>query len=387
MLRFLTAGESHGPALSVIVEGMPAGVPLAAEQINRHLQRRQQGYGRGGRMLIERDQVQITAGVRHGETLGSPVAMTIANRDWENWRVSMSVEDHSEKAGVARLSRPRPGHADLVGALKYDRSDLRDILERASARETAARVAAGSVARVLLEQLGVAVGSWVESIGAAKTKILTGSPESLSRKAESSDVRCPDEKNAVAMRRAIDRASQAGDTLGGVFSLAAWGLVPGVGSHVQWDRRLGARLTAGVMSIPAIKGVEIGIGFQSAVWPGSQVHDEIIYRKGKGYCRASNQAGGLEGGMTTGEPLILRAAMKPIATLRRPLRSVDMKTKKNTAAGYERSDVCAVPAAAVVGEAVVAWELAAGYQEKFGGDSLKEMQANLQAYCRRLLNR
>ncbi len=387
MLRFLTAGESHGPALSVIIEGLPAGMPLKAEDINVQLQRRQQGYGRGGRMQIEKDQVQITAGVRHGETLGSPVALTIVNRDWENWRVSMSAEAAAAKQKILRLARPRPGHADLVGALKYDRSDLRDILERASARETTTRVAMGAVARTLLQHVGVQVGSWVESIGAAKMKPAEASPAEWVRKAEASDVRCPDPRAALAMHRVIDQASKAGDTLGGVFVVSAWGLVPGLGSHVHWDRRLETRLTAALMSIPAIKGVEVGIGFQSAVWSGSQVHDEIVYKRGQGYRRSTNHAGGLEGGMTTGEPLWLRTAMKPIATLRQPLMSVDMKTKKAQAAGYERSDVCAVPAAAVVGEAMIAGELARAYQEKFGGDSLKELVANLKAYSRRLAQR
>lgn len=387
MLRFLTAGESHGPALSVIVEGLPAGLPLKAADVDAQLQRRQIGYGRGGRMRIERDQVQITAGVRHGETLGTPVAMTIFNRDWENWRVSMGVAGPVPKTGVTRLTRPRPGHADLVGALKYGRTDLRDILERASARETAARVAAGSLARVLLEHLGVTLGSWVESIGGARWARVSGKPELLAKKAEASDVRCPDVKTAAAMRRAIDAAAKAGDTLGGVFTVAAWGLVPGLGSHVHYDRRLDARLAAALMSIPAIKGVEAGSAFANAALPGSRVHDEIVRRAGQGYARKTNTAGGLEGGMTTGEPLWLRAAMKPIATLRKPLKSVDMKTKRPQAAGYERSDVCAVPAAAVVGEAMTAWELARGYQEKFGGDSLQELQANWRNYKQQLKSR
>jgi chorismate synthase len=387
MLRFLTAGESHGPALSVIVEGLPAGLPLCADDFDRQLQRRQLGYGRGGRMLIERDQVQITAGVRHGETLGSPLGLTIFNRDWENWRVSMASAGPAPKTGVNRLTRPRPGHADLVGALKYGRTDLRDILERASARETAARVAVGAVARVLLGHLGVTLGSWVESIGAARLTRAAGEPAALFKQAEASDVRCPDAKTSAAMRRAIDAAQAAGDTLGGLFVVSAWGLVPGIGSHVQWDRRLDARLAAALMSIPAIKGVEAGPAFANAAVPGSRVHDEIIRRPQTGYARSTNAAGGLEGGMTTGEPLWLRAAMKPIATLKKPLKSVDMKTKKTQAAGYERSDVCAVPAAAVVGEAMVAWVLASGYQEKFGGDSLQEIQANWRNYRQRLLAR
>jgi chorismate synthase len=387
MLRFLTAGESHGPALSVILEGLPAGLPLAAADIDEQLQRRQQGYGRGGRMQIERDRAQITAGVRHGETLGSPLALTIVNRDWENWRVSLAAAGPAPKTGIVRLTRPRPGHADLAGALKYGRTDLRDILERASARETAARVAVGAVARILLGHLGVVLGSWVESIGAVRLPKISGVPVVLAKKAESSDVHCPDVKTSAAMRRAIDAAQTDGDTLGGIFVVSAWGLVPGIGSHVHWDRRLDARLAAALMSIPAIKGVETGPGFANAALPGSRVHDEIIRRPGFGYGRTSNAAGGLEGGMTTGEPLWLRAAMKPIATLKKPLRSVDMKTKKAQAAGYERSDVCAVPAAAVVGEAMTAWELACAYQEKFGGDSLPEMLTNFRNYRQGLKNR
>lgn len=386
MLRFLTAGESHGQNLTVILEGLPAGLSLSSREINVDLARRQRGYGRGGRMQIERDQAQITAGVRRGETLGSPLALVIPNRDWENWQTLMAVEPVSPPRGEGRLTRPRPGHADLVGALKYGREDVRDILERASARETAARVAAGAVAKALLKALGAAVGSWVESIGPEAAAKLSGAPRTLARLAERSDVRCPQPAAASRMRRAIDRAAAAGDTLGGVFIVAAWGLAPGLGSHVHWDRKLSTRLAGALASIPAVKGVEIGMGFSAAAWPGSKVHDVITYRRGS-FNRQTNHAGGLEGGMTTGEPLWLRVAMKPIATLRRPLRSVDLRTKKTLAAGYERSDVCAVPAAAVVGEAVLALELAKAYQEKFGGDSIREMAENLRAFQRAVAKR
>ncbi len=386
MLRFLTAGESHGQALTVILEGLPAGLPLTPRAINLELARRQRGYGRGGRMQIERDQVQITAGVRRGETLGSPLAMMIPNRDWVNWQALMAVEPAPWPRGASRLTRPRPGHADLVGALKYGRQDLRDILERASARETAARVAAGAVAKALLRAVGAAVGSWVERIGSAAVIRLTGAPRTLALQAERSDVRCPQPAAAGRMRRAIDRATAAGDTLGGIFTVAAWGVVPGLGSHAHWDRRLSTRLAGALASIPAVKGVEEGLGFGAAAWPGSRVHDVITYRQGR-FARRTNHAGGLEGGMSTGEPVLLRAVMKPIATLRRPLKSVDLETKKSQTAGYERSDVCAVPAAAVVGEAMVALELARAYQEKFGGDSVRELAENLRAYRRALSKR
>jgi len=385
MLRFLTAGESHGPQLTVIIEGLPAGLPLQAERIDLDLGRRQGGYGRGARMRLESDRVQILAGVRFGETLGSPVALAVANRDWPNWELRMSAAPG--RRPEAALTRVRPGHADLAGVLKYDRADARDILERASARETAARVAAGAVAKALLDPFRVQVGSWVERIGTATARRLGGTPEALARAAEGSDVRCPDRTAGAAMRRAIDRAAAAGDTLGGVFAVAAWGLPVGLGSHVHWDRRLDARLAAALMSIPAIKGVEVGEGFAAATRPGSTVHDAILYRRGQGFRRATNRAGGLEGGMTTGEPLWLRAAMKPIATLRRPLRSVDLASKRSVSAAVERADVCAVPAAAVVGEAVVALELARAWQEKFGGDSLAEMRANWRQYLRRLARR
>jgi chorismate synthase len=387
MFRFLTAGESHGPSLTVIIEGLPAGLPLESSRINHELARRQKGYGRGARMRIEHDQVAVSSGLRHGQTLGSPLCLTISNRDWENWQEIMALEKLAPGVKIQKLHRPRPGHADLVGALKYDRQDLRDILERASARETAARVAAGAVARVLLEVFEIKVGSWVEAIGGIKAGLRLGNPARLTRQAEKSDVRCPDEVAAQAMRRAIDRAAKAGDTLGGIFTVSAWGLPPGLGSYVQWDRRLDMRLAGAIMSIPAIKGVEFGLGFAGAGKPGSEVHDAITYGRNHKYGRKTNHAGGLEGGMSTGEPLLVRAAMKPIASLLHPLPSVDMQTKRIMEAGYERSDVCAVPAAAVVGEAVMAIELVKVWQEKFGGDSLAEMRNNWKGCLRRYSGR
>lgn len=380
MLRFLTAGESHGPALTVILEGLPAGLKLSRARLDRELFRRQQGYGRGGRMRIEQDAVQVTGGLRGGETLGSPLVLVIRNRDWDQWVRFMDAWD--APASGRRLTRPRPGHADLVGALKYQRTDLRDILERASARETAARVAAGAVAKQLLAAFGVNLGSWVEAIGPAElaTADVIEPLTAWLRAAERSDVRCPDPVVARHMRQAIDAASAQGDTLGGRFVVVAQGLVPGLGSHVQWDRRLDGRLSQALMSIPAVKAVEFGQGFTSAGLPGSAVHDVITFKPGQGFGRASNHSGGLEGGMTTGQPLWARCGMKPIATLKRPLASVDWRTKKKATAGVERSDVCAVPAAAVVGEAMVAWTLASAWMEKFGGDSLAELSANVANY-------
>lgn len=386
MLRFLTAGESHGPALTIILEGLPAGLTVPLEKINLELARRQRGHGRGGRQLIERDQVQVLAGLRHGETLGSPLALLVKNRDWENWQAAMDPEK-KVSPGAERITRPRPGHADLAGALKYGRTDIRDILERASARETAARVAGGAVAKILLEAFKVGVGSWVEAIGGVRCPAGEIRAVEWSRKAETSPVRCPLAGVGDRMCRAIDRARKSGDTLGGIFAVAAWGLPVGLGSHVHWDRRLDARLGGALLGIPAVKGVEFGLGFAAAVRPGSRVHDPIYYRSGRGYFRKTNHAGGLEGGMTTGEILWARAAMKPIATLGRNLGSVDMADHRARASRYERSDVCAVPAAAVVGEAVVALELARAFQEKFGGDSLREMKDNWQAYLKNLRKR
>ena len=370
MLRFLTAGESHGPWLTIIVEGMPAGLPLDEEAINRDLARRQKGYGRGGRQRIERDQIEISAGVMRGQTTGAPIAMRIMNRDWENWR---------ERDWPA-FTVPRPGHADLAGAYKYGLRDARPILERASARETAARVAAGALARALLAQFHVAVGSHVVEIGGVVAVLPDDQPISaLWAGAEASDVHCPDERAAALMRARIDEARQAGDSLGGVFVVTACQVPLGLGSHVQWDRRLDARLAAAVMGIPAIKGVEIGPAFENARRPGTQVHDEILppAELGGMLQRPTNRAGGIEGGISNGQPIVVRAAMKPIPTTVTPLRSVDMASGQATSTQYERSDVCAVPAASVVGEAMVAWVLADALLDKAGGDSLEEMRAHL----------
>ncbi len=381
-MRFVTAGESHGRVLSVIITGVPAGVPVTAEGIDTDLGRRQVGYGRGGRMSIEQDHALITSGVRFGTTIGSPISITITNRDWDNWTDVMSVEGSPERD--VRVTAPRPGHADLAGIQKTGSRDVRDVLERASARETASRVAAGGLAKALLSELGVGIGSAVTSIGAVSWDM----PETLSaaeiEAADSSDVRCPDDEASARMRRAIDEAANAGESLGGTFTVIATGLVPGLGTYAEAQRRLDARLAAAVVSIPAIKGVEFGAGFRAASLPGSQVHDEIAHDADAGYSRATNRAGGLEGGMTNGEPLVVRAAMKPIPTLMTPLASVDIDTHETVDASKERSDVCAVPAAAVVAEAEVAMVLADAYCEKFGCDALDDMKAALEHYRTRL---
>jgi chorismate synthase len=360
MLRFLTAGESHGPCLMAIIEGLPAGLSLSPADLDRDLQRRQGGYGRGGRQQIERDSVEILSGVAQGKTIGSPLALRIRNRDWENWR------DREEPPWTV----PRPGHADLAGGIKYGLEDLRWVAERASARETAARVAVGAVARRLLGEFDILVGSYVAEIGGVMAEIPDLALQELWARAERSAVRCPDEPSAERMRARIDQARQAGDSVGGVIVAGALGLPVGLGSHVHWDRRLDARLARAIVSIPAIKGVEIGPAFENARLPGTKVHDEIF----PGY-RATNRAGGLEGGITTGQSLLIRAAMKPIPTTLTPLRSVDLATGEPTTTRYTRSDVCAVPAAAVVSEAMIAWVLAQALLEKMGGDSLAEMRA------------
>lgn len=392
--RFTTAGESHGPALVALVEGVPAGLPLRAEQIDAELRRRQGGYGRGGRMRIESDRAEILAGVRHGETLGSPLALLVRNRDWANWTAAMSPEppaDPGDDELHRRVHLPRPGHADLVGVLKYDRADARDILERASARETAARVAAGAVAKRLLAELGITVGSHVVALGGIAARPPAELPAELNAASDPSPVRCLDPAAEERMIAAIDRAKREGDTLGGIFEVVVQGVPVGLGAHVSWDRKLDGRLAGALMSIPAIKGVEIGLGFEAAGRPGSQVHDAIAADahavRGGGYTRTGNHAGGLEGGITTGMPLVLRAAMKPISTLMRPLPTVDLRTGEAGAAVRERSDVCAVPAAAVVGEAMAAIVVADALLEKFGGDSLAELRRNLDAFLARLAER
>lgn len=382
MLRYLTAGESHGPAISAILEGLPAGVPVAAEEINRDLKRRQGGYGRGRRMQIETDTIEIRGGVRHGRTMGGPVSLVVQNRDWKNWTDVMAIE---EADGPVRrqVTRPRPGHADLAGGLKYDRRDLRDILERASARETTMRVAVGAIARAFLAEFGISVLSHVVRIGQVDADVSGLSNDEIRDRAEASPVRCADGDAAQKMIGEIDRAKSLKDTIGGVFEVRALNAPPGLGSHVQWDRKLDGRLAQAVMSIQAVKGVEIGLGFGVTRVLGSEVHDEIFYGDGRFY-RETNRAGGIEGGMTEGEEIIVRGALKPIATLMRTIMSVDIETKEAFDSAKERSDVCTVPAAGVIGEAVVAFVVADAMQEKFGGDSLEEMKRNYRGYMDQL---
>jgi chorismate synthase len=376
--RFTTAGESHGRGLVAIVEGVPAGLPLPAARIDAELKRRMAGYGRGARMKIESDQIEWLAGVRAGETLGSPIAMVIWNRDWEHWRDVMAHEaDAPGETRRRQVTRPRPGHADLVGVLKYDRRDARDILERASARETAARVACGAVAKALLEPFGVEIGSHVVELGGVTATVPMPLPRPLNEAADPSPVRCLDPAAEREMIARIDAAKQAGDTLGGVVEVVALGVPVGLGSHVSWDTKLDGRLAGALMSIPAVKGVELGLGFTAARRKGSEVHDEIL----PGLARATNRAGGTEGGITTGEPVVLRVAMKPIATLMSPLATVDLKTGAPAAAQSERSDVTAVPAMGVIAEAMTAIVLAGALLDKFGGDALSETRRNFESYA------
>lgn len=383
-MRYLTAGESHGPQLTAILEGVPAGLTLTAEMINEQLSRRQKGYGRGRRMQIEKDQVQILSGVRHGKTIGSPITLVVENRDFKHWTKIMGAAplDEGEEQEVKRqITRPRPGHADLNGALKYGHRDMRNVLERSSARETTARVAAGAVARIILAQLGIKVAGHVLEIGGIRAED-TGykTIEELQKKSEASPVRCLDEAVAEKMMRAIDEAKEQGDSIGGIVEVVVEGMPAGVGSYVHYDRKLDSKLAGAVMSINAFKGVEIGIGFEAAHKPGSQVHDEILWDEEKGYTRGSNNAGGLEGGMSTGMPIVVRGVMKPIPTLYKPLQSVDIDTKEPFKASIERSDSCAVPAASVVAEAVVAWELAAAVLEHFGHDRMDAIEQNVKQY-------
>lgn len=379
MLRYLTAGESHGPALIAIVEGLPAGLTLTADYINRQLARRQGGYGRGARMKIESDKVSFLSGVRGGITLGSPVTLYIENKDWANWSQTMSPDPDAWVEGKA-VTLPRPGHADLAGALKYRHRDIRNVLERSSARETAARVAAGSAARKLLEELGIEITGQVLEIGGIPADACEKSPEELKERLAHSQILCAD---PIAERQIIDRidkARQSGDTLGGIFEVRVYGAPAGLGSYVHWDRKIDGRLAAALMSIQSVKGVEVGLGFNGAAQMGSQFQDEIFYEQGRGFYRTTNRAGGIEGGMTNGEAIVLRAAVKPIPTLYRPLQSVDLIDKTPSKAAVERSDVCAVPAACVIGEAVVAWELARACLEKCCGDSLDELKENWNRY-------
>lgn len=379
MLRYLTAGESHGPALTAIVEGLPSGLPLTEEHINRQLVRRQGGYGRGARMKIESDTVRFLSGVRGGLTLGSPITLSVENKDWANWSAVMSPEPGA-RVDERVVTKPRPGHADLAGAIKYRHRDIRNVLERSSARETAARVAVGSVARKLLEELGIKIIGQVVLIGSLAAEVENLGFEELEARLAGSQLLCADPGTEQRMIAKIDRARETGDSLGGIFEIKAYGVPTGLGSHAQWDRKLDSRLAAALMSIQAIKGVEVGLGFAAASQMGSQVQDEIFYEQRRGFYRRTNRAGGIEGGMTNGEILVLRAAMKPIPTLYRPLQSVDLITKEPFEASVERSDVCAVPAACVIGEAVVAWELAGACLEKCGGDSLAELKDNWNQY-------
>jgi len=388
MFRFNTSGESHGRALVAIVEGLPAGLEVDAEVVNRELERRQWGYGRGGRMKIERDRVEFLGGVRHGRTLGSPVALMIENRDWKNWTEIMSSappagELPEEK--MRRVKRPRPGHADLAGGLKYAARDLRDILERASARETAARVACGALARQLLAHFGVELRSHVVQLGGIPERPLEVGWERIAAIPDDAPLRCADAEAQAAMVELVDEKRREGDTLGGVFEVVARGLVAGLGSHTSWESKLDGRLAQALMSIPAVKAVSIGAGVEGANLPGSQVHDEIGYDEGeRAFTRPTNRAGGLEGGITNGEELRVRGFLKPISTLRRALRSVDIETKREESAAFERSDVTAVPAAGVIGEAMVALTLTEAMREKFGGDSLAEMRRNFDGYREQL---
>lgn len=399
MLRFLTAGESHGPALTVIVDGLPAGLPVDLEAVDRELRRRQGGYGRGQRMAIESDRAEVLAGLRAGETIGSPVALLVRNKDWTNWQRTMHAdrEPPPDATGARRapVTRPRPGHADLAGGVKYDRDDLRDVLERASARETAARVAAGALARQLLARFGVDIVSHVVAVGGvslpAEREVTLAEIRAIPADAR---LRCIDPGVEAGMVDAIDAARAAGDTVGGAFEVVASGVPPGLGSHVQWDRKLDGRLAQALMSIPAIKAVGIGLGPTVADRPGSRVHDEIVVPDvthpaslDLAVARPTNRAGGLEGGITNGEPVRVSAFMKPISTLMKPLRSVDLRTLADAPAAIERSDVCAVPAAAVVGEAMVALVLADAFLEKFGADTVGDITRNLEAVRARVRER
>ncbi|MFW6266981.1 MAG: chorismate synthase [Halanaerobium sp.] len=396
MFEYLTAGESHGPRLTAVIKNLPSGLRLDPEKINEQLFRRQQGYGRGGRMKIESDRVIINSGLRHRETLGTPLSMTVENKDWQNWIEAMAP-DKERKEELESLTNPRPGHADLPGALKYNHRDLRNVLERASARETAARTAVGAVARQFLAEFDINIYSHVVQIGNLKSETWTDlkakDPQRFKKEAavkeyfselDRTPLRCGDSSKTEAMKNLIDSWRANGDSVGGVFEIVVTGLPVGLGSHVHWDLKLESRLAAELMGIQAIKGVEIGSGFKGAALPGSKAHDEIFYNLDRGFYRKSNQAGGIEGGMSNGEELIIRLAMKPIPTLAKALHSADIISKKETTAAKERSDVCAVPAASIVGEAVTASVLARSTAEKFGGDSMKEIKRNYDSYLEQL---
>jgi chorismate synthase len=387
MLRFLTAGESHGPELVAVVEGVPAGFDIDLATINHDLARRQKGYGRGGRMLIEKDEARPVSGIRFGRTIGSPITLIVVNRDFKNWEKRMSA-DPADRGEAKVVTRPRPGHADLAGVLKYNLEDIRDVLERASARETTARVAIGGLVRQLLTPFGVDILGYVVSIGATEAK----TPQDMSladlrNVTEQSQVRVADPEAERAIIQEIDECKKTGDTVGGIVEVVATGLPVGLGSHVQWDRKLDGRLAHALLSLQAVKGVEVGMGFESARVRGSALHDEIGYDPAaRRFTRHSNNSGGTEGGMSTGEPMRVRVAFKPLSTLMRPLRSADIRTKEEAAGTIERSDVCAIPAAAVIAEAVVAFELAGAFLEKFGGDSLAEITRNWHGYLEQVRN-
>ncbi len=383
-MRFFTAGESHGPELTAIIEGVPAGLPLLIEDINHELARRQKGYGRGGRMIIETDQVKITSGVRHGETLGSPITLVVENKDWKNWSSVMSADPVEDKKKlVRRVAKPRPGHADLVGGIKYGHTDLRNVLERSSARETTIRVAIGAIAKKLLRELEIEVAGHVLEIGGVKGAIAKNlTVTEIQQKSEASEVRCLDAAVDEQMKAVIDRAKKEGNTVGGVVEVVVGGVPIGLGSYTQWDNKLDAKIAQAVVSINAFKGVEFGVGFEAARLPGSEVMDEIVWDEKTGYTRTSNNLGGFEGGMTNGMPIVVRGVMKPIPTLYKPLKSVNIDTKEPYKASVERSDSCAVPAASVVAEAVVAIEVAKAVLDKFDADSFVRMKEEIKNYRR-----
>jgi chorismate synthase len=385
VLRFLTAGESHGRALVGILEGLPANLEISSEYINRELGRRQRGYGRGGRMKIEKDKVEILSGVRFGKTTGAPISLIIWNKDYENWKEIMKTEGEIPN-NYKNFTRPRPSHADLSGGLKYFQRDLRNILERSSARETAMRVAIGSLCKKFLEEFNIKIGSYVVSLGGYKVREMPLDLWSRHLKAEQSELRIPNPLEDIYIKQIIDKAREKGETLGGVIEVFALNVPPGLGSHIQWDLRLDGRIAMAMMSIQAIKGVEIGMGFQSAQLPGSKVMDEIGWSQEKGFFRYTNNMGGIEGGITNGMPIVVRLAMKPIPTLMSPLRSVDIETKEEVKASKERSDITAVPAASIVAEAMLAIVLADAFLQKFGGDFMEEIKENYQRYINYLKN-
>lgn len=386
-MRYLTAGESHGPQLTAIIEGLPAQLEVTSEQINKELKRRQGGHGRGRRMQIEKDTVAITAGVRHGKSLGAPVCLVVNNDDWKHWTGIMGIdplgEDIDPEDIKRQITRPRPGHADLVGGMKYGHRDLRNVLERSSARETTVRVAVGAVAKQLLSELGISIVAHVTKIGGIEADLslaTTKTVEEIREIVEADPVYCLDSEASAKMVEAIDQAKKAGDTIGGVVEVIVEGMPAGVGSYVHYDRKLDAKLAMAMMSINAFKGVEVGIGFEMANLFGSQVHDQISWNEEEGYTRDTNRLGGLEGGMSTGMPIVVRGVMKPIPTLYKPLQSVDIETKEPFKASIERSDSCAVPAASVVAEAVIAWEVAAAVLETFNADKMDTLKAEIERH-------